>query len=194
MFGGRMASANGNSDGELIARVASKDRVAIEVLYGRYQVRLFRFLVRLVRNEAVAEELTNETFLEIWRTAERFESRSSPSTWMFAIARNKALSLLRKRSEAELDDDAAMLIEDDSDTPEVAAQKGDKAALIRACLARLSTNHREVVELVYYHDKSIKEVSDIVGIPENTVKTRMFHARKKLSELMAEAGVDRGWP
>jgi len=189
-----MASANGNSDVDLIARVASKDRVAVEVLYGRYQVRLYRFLVRLVRNEAVAEELTNETFLEIWRTADRFESRSSPSTWMFAIARNKAVSLLRKRSEVELDDDAAMSIEDEADTPEVAAQKGDKAALIRACLARLSAEHQEVVDLVYYHDKSIKEVSEIVGIPENTVKTRMFHARKKLSELMAEAGVDRGWP
>ena len=113
---------------------------------------------------------------------------------MFAIARNKAVSLLRKRSEVELDDDAAMSIEDEADTPEVAAQKGDKAALIRACLARLSAEHREVVDLVYYHDKSIKEVSEIVGIPENTVKTRMFHARKKLSELMAEAGIDRGWP
>ena len=96
--------------------------------------------------------------------------------------------MLRKRSDEELDDERALAIEDDADTPEVVAQKGDKAALIRACMSRLSDEHREVVDLVYYHEKSIKEVSEIVGIPENTVKTRMFHARKKLSELMAQGG------
>jgi len=189
-----MASSNGNGDSELLKRIAAKDRVAVEVLYGRYNVRLYRFILRLVRNEAMAEELTNETFMEIWQVAGKFEGRSSASTWIFAIARNKTISVIRKRSDEELDDERAMAIEDDADTPEVAAQKGDKAALIRACLNRLSSEHREVVDLVYYHEKSIKEVSEIVGIPENTVKTRMFHARKKLSGLMAEVGVDRGWP
>ncbi len=189
-----MTTANGTGDSDLIRRIAAKDRVAVEVLYGRYNVRLYRFILRLVRNEALAEELTNETFMEIWLVAHKFEGRSSASTWIFAIARNKAISMLRKRSDEELDDEHAMAIEDEADTPEVAAQKGDKAALIRACLARLSDQHREVMDLVYYHERSIKEVSEIVGIPENTVKTRMFHARKKLSELMAEAGVDRGWP
>ena len=189
-----MATTNGTGDSELIERIAAKDRVAVEVLYGRYNVRLFRFILRLVRNEALAEELTNETFMEIWLVAQKFEGRSSPSTWIFAIARNKAISMLRKRSEAELDDERAMAIEDDADTPEVAAQKGNKAALIRACLNKLSDDHREVMDLIYYHEMSIKEVSKIVGIPENTVKTRMFHARKKLSDLMAEVGVDRGWP
>ncbi len=189
-----MTTTNGTGDSELIKRIAAKDRVAVEVLYGRFNVRLYRFILRLVRNEAIAEELTNETFMEIWLVARKFEGRSSVSTWIFAIARNKAISLLRKRSEDALDDDQAMAIEDDADTPEVAAQKGDKAALIRACLNQLSNEHREVVDLVYYHENSIKEVSEIVGIPENTVKTRMFHARKRLSELMAVRGVDRGWP
>jgi RNA polymerase sigma-70 factor (ECF subfamily) len=85
-------------------------------------------------------------------------------------------------------------IEDDRDTPEVALQKDDKGAAIRACLGKLSAEHREVVDLVYYHEKSLAEVAAITGAPEATVKTRLFYARKKLSEMLAEAGIDRGWP
>ena len=136
----------------------------------------------------------NETFLEVWTSAGKFAGRSSVSSWMFAIGRNKAISLLRKRREDVLDEHAASRIADDADTPEVTAQKSDKATLIRVCIKLLSHQHREVIDLVYYHEKSIKEISDIVGIPENTVKTRMFHARKNLSVHLENAGVDRGWP
>jgi RNA polymerase sigma-70 factor (ECF subfamily) len=76
----------------------------------------------------------------------------------------------------------------------VRAQKNDKGALLRSRIERLSEDYATVVDLIYYHELSISEVTKIVGIPENTVKTRMFHARKKLSELLSEAGVDRGWP
>mgnify|MGYP000592278981 CR=1 FL=1 len=182
------------TDKDLIARIAVKDQTAIEALFGRYQVRVFRFILRFVRSEAVAEELTNEVFLEVWRNAARFEGRSSLSSWMLGIAHNKAVSVLRKRSEAELDDDAAGAIPDTADTPEVTAQKADKGALLRACLERLSDDHRTIIDLVYYQEMSVAEVATVVGIPENTVKTRMFYARKKLSELLKEAGVDRGWP
>lgn len=184
----------GPSDTELIGRIAKQDQTAIEVLFGRYQVRVFRFVLRLVRSEAVAEELTNEVFMEVWRNAARFEGRSSLSSWMLGIAHNRAISSLRKRREAELDDETAGTIADDSDNPEVAAQKTDKGALLRACMERLSDEHKTIVDLVYYHEMSIAEVADVVGIPQNTVKTRMFYARKKLSEFLKEAGVDRGWP
>jgi RNA polymerase sigma-70 factor (ECF subfamily) len=113
---------------------------------------------------------------------------------MLGIAHNKAVSMLRKRRDDELEDDAALAIEDDADDPEVTAQKTDKGALLRACLDRLSDDHKTIVDLVYYQEMSIAEVAEIVGIPENTVKTRMFYARKKLSEFLKEAGVDRGWP
>jgi RNA polymerase sigma-70 factor (ECF subfamily) len=73
-------------------------------------------------------------------------------------------------------------------------QKATKATALRSCLAALSVAHREVIDLVYYHERSVEEVSVILGIPENTVKTRMFHARKRLSEILKLAGVDRGWP
>ena len=90
--------------------------------------------------------------------------------------------------------EAANAIEDSSDDPEVTAQKKDTSQALRKCLGALSPEHREIVDLVYYHEKSVEEVAEIVGIPENTVKTRLFYARKKLAELLKAAGVERGWP
>jgi RNA polymerase sigma-70 factor, ECF subfamily len=182
------------SDEVLIGRIAAGDRLAMQVLFARHHVRVYRFVLRLVRNEATAEDLISDVFLDVWRQAGKFEGRSAVSTWMLSIARFKALSALRRRPEEELDEETAESIEDESDNPEVALAKKDKAAVLRECLTKLSTEHREVVDLVYYHEKSVEEVAEIVGIPEATVKTRMFYARKKLSELLKEQGVDRGWP
>jgi len=166
----------------------------MQVLFARHHVRVYRFTLRLVRNEATAEDLISEVFLDIWRQAGKFEGRSAVSTWMLSIARFKALSALRKRPEQELDDETAERIEDQADDPETALAKKDKGALLRECLTALSAEHREIVDLVYYHEKSVEEVAGIVGIPEATVKTRMFYARKKLSELLKAKGIDRGWP
>ena len=104
------------------------------------------------------------------------------------------MSAFRKRTDEELDEEAAEAIPDTSDTPEEAIQKKDKSELLRECLKSLSAEHREIIDLVYYHEKSVEEVAAIVGIPENTVKMRMFYARKRLSELLKAAGIDRGWP
>jgi len=182
------------SDEVLIARIAVGDRFAMQVLFARHHVRVYRFVLRLVRNEATAEDLISEVFLDIWRQADKFEGRSAVSTWMLSIARFKALSVLRKRPEQELNDETAERIEDQADDPETALAKKDKGAVLRQCLSALSAEHREIVDLVYYHEKSVEEVAGIVGIPEATVKTRMFYARKKLSELLKERGIDRGWP
>jgi RNA polymerase sigma-70 factor (ECF subfamily) len=182
------------SDGDLLGRIRAGDQLALQTLYGRHQVKVYRFALRLLRNEQAAEDVVSEVFIDVWRNATGFEGRSEASTWLLAIARNKAFSLLRKKKEQGLDDDAAAEIEDAADNPEVVMQKKTKSDLLRACLSRLSAEHREVIDLVYYHDKSVEEVARIVGAPEGTVKTRMFHARRKLSELARAAGVDRGWP
>ena len=182
------------SDDVLIGRIATGDRLAMQVLFARHHVRVYRFVLRLVRDESVAEDLISEVFLEVWRQAGRFEGRSQVSTWLLAIARFKALSALRRRPDEELDDETAEAIEDPSDDPEVALDKKDKSAAIRKCLEKLSAEHREIIDLVYYHEKSVEEVAQIVGIPENTVKTRMFYARKRLAELLKAAGIERGWP
>jgi RNA polymerase sigma-70 factor (ECF subfamily) len=182
------------SDEVLIGRIATGDRLAMQVLFARHHVRVYRFVLRLVRDESVAEDLISEVFLDVWRQAGRFEGRSQVSTWLLAIARFKALSALRRRPDEELDDETAEAIEDPSDDPQVALDKKDKSAAIRKCLEKLSAEHREIIDLVYYHEKSVEEVARIVGIPENTVKTRMFYARKRLAELLKAAGIERGWP
>ncbi|HYY38750.1 MAG TPA: sigma-70 family RNA polymerase sigma factor [Xanthobacteraceae bacterium] len=182
------------SDEVLIGRIATGDRLAMQVLYARYHVRVFRFVVRLVRDESTAEDLISEVFLDVWRQAGRFEGRSAVSTWLLAIARFKALSALRRRPDEELDEETAGAIEDPSDDPATALEKQDKSVMLRKCLAGLSAEHREIIDLVYYHEKSVEEVAEIVGIPQNTVKTRMFYARKRLAELLKSEGFERGWP
>jgi RNA polymerase sigma-70 factor (ECF subfamily) len=188
-------SANqATSDEVLIGRIAKGDRLAMQVLFARHHVRVYRFVLRLVGNPTVAEDLISDVFLDVWRQADKFEGRSAVSTWMLAIARFKALSALRKKPDEELDEETVETIEDTSDNPEVSLEKKDKSAVLRQCLEKLSPEHKEIIDLVYYHEKSVEEVAEIVGIPENTVKTRMFYARKKLAELLQAAGVERGWP
>src|SRR5437588_12594524 len=119
------------SDEVLIGRIASGDRLAMQVLFARHHVRVYRFMLRVVRDETKAEDLISEVFLDVWRQADRFEGRSAVSTWMLAIARFKALSALRKRPDEELDEETAATIEDTADTPEVALEKKDKSTVLR---------------------------------------------------------------
>jgi RNA polymerase sigma-70 factor (ECF subfamily) len=181
-------------DRKLISRIAGQDQAALRALLGRHQLRVYRFVLRIVRREAVAEEVTNEVFLEVWKHAGNYEGRSLVGTWLLSVAHNRAVSALRKRREESWDEDAAGALEDEGDNPEVSLQKVNKAEQMRQCIAGLSAEHRTIIDLVYYHEKSINEVSEILEIPLNTVKTRMFYARKKLSELLQAAGIDRGWP
>jgi len=176
------------SDHDLLTCVAAGDRRAMEVLYARHRVRLYRFLLRLVGNAANAEDLTSEVFLDVWRQACRFEGRSGVSTWMFAIARHKAMSALRRRADEQLDEETVAEIPDSADDAEGALMEQDRAAALRRCLLGLSPTHREVIDLVYYHGKSIAEVAEIIGALQNTVKTRMFYARKQLGQLLAAQG------
>jgi RNA polymerase sigma-70 factor, ECF subfamily len=176
-----------SSDEMLIKRIARGDQLAMRTLFGRYRVLLYRWLLRLVRDEALAEDLLSDVFLDVWRQAAAFEARSSVSTWLLAIARYKALSARRRRTDAQLDERVASTVADTADDPEVALQKKTRAELLRHSVARLSPEHGEVIDLVYFHGKSIKEVAEIVGIAEAAVKTRMFYARKKLADFVAAA-------
>jgi len=179
------------ADRALLAAIAEGDRRAMQKLYGRHSVRVFRFVVRLSRNETLAEDLVNEVFLDVWRQADRFEARSQVSTWILAIARNKAMSAMRRRPEEELNEDALALVADPSDDPEEILGKSERSDLLRRCLEQLSAAHREIIDLVYYHDKSVEEAAVITGIPAATVKTRMFYARKQLAALMQKAECGR---
>jgi RNA polymerase sigma-70 factor (ECF subfamily) len=181
----RIGSSSRQSDEALIAAVAAGDEDAMRVLFGRHNVRIFRFVTRLVGDASLAEDIVSEVFVDVWRQASQFEGRSQVSTWILSIARFKALSERRRRHDAELDDNVALSIADQGDTPEEAVLKSDRSDQLRLCLTQLSREHREIVDLVYYHEKTIEEVAEIIQAPRNTIKTRMFYARKRLAQLLA---------
>lgn len=190
----RREPAEAVEDEALLARIAGGDREALQAFYRRHRLMVYRFVLRIVRDEAAAEDLANDVFIDVFRQAGRFEGRSKATTWLLGMARFKALSERRKFRDTVDADDALEGVEDESDTPEIAVQKQDKAQALRKCIDKLSPEHREVIDLTFYHGRSIKEIAEIAGIPENTVKTRAFHARKQLSVLMQRMGIDRGWP
>jgi RNA polymerase sigma-70 factor (ECF subfamily) len=175
------------SDDMLVARIAGGDRLAMQTLFARHRVAVYRWLVRIVRDEASAEDLLSEVFLDVWRQAAKFEARSSVSTWLLAIARHKALSARRRRVDTELTDRIAATVADPADDPERALQKKKRDELLSRALAKLPPEHSAVIDLTYYHGKSVRAVAEILGIPEATVKTRMFYARKKLAALVNTA-------
>jgi len=189
-----MSAGGGQSDRDLVARVASGDRAALRLLFMRHHARVYRFAARQTGSESMADDIANEVFLELWRQAPRFEARSEVSTWLLGIARFKALSLHRKRKEEWLDPERAADIPDDADDPEIVVMKEDKGSALKRLVAALPEEHATVIDLAYYHGKSVSEIAGILSIPESTVKTRMFYARKKLGEALKAAGFDRGWP
>ena len=177
-------AASEASDETLIGRIAGGDQLAMRTLFARHRVALYRWLLRLVRDEALAEDLLSDVFLDVWRQAASFRGRASVSTWLFAIARHMAASARRRRNDAELDEASVSTVPDPADDTEVTLQKKNRAEALRQSLHRLSPDHREVIDLAYYHGRSVKEIAEIVSISEATVKTRMFYARRKLAELV----------
>ncbi len=179
--------AEGLPDLEVVKQIAGGSKRALETLYTRHADRTFKFLFRLTAERSAAEDLTHDVFLEVWKGASRFEARSSVATWILSIARYKALDARRKRrtlTEHDLPGRA-------EPTPEMSAIQSSSGNYMRECLAQLSEEHREIIDLVYYHEKSVKEAAEILDIPENTVKTRMFYARKKLKEMLLAAGDEK---
>jgi RNA polymerase sigma-70 factor (ECF subfamily) len=173
----------------LIARIARGDKSAMRTLFMSHRVRVYRFILRIVQDAGLAEELVSDVFLEIWRQADRYQARSSAGTWLLAIAHNKAVSALRRRRHNVVDIAAAAGVPDQADGPDAALQKKWKGDIVRQCLRALSAKHAEVIDFIYYQGKSIREVAKIVNIPENTVKTRASAARKLLAKRLSAAGI-----
>ena len=183
-------TARATTDEMLLEGIAAGDRHAMHALYARHNVRVYRFVLRMLRDVTATEDLVSQVFLDVWRTASQFEGRSQVSTWLLSIARFKALTALRHRKYEDIDQDEVMEVADSADTPEASLDRSRTSEILRACVAKLSPAHREIVNLVYYHEKSVDEVAGIVGIPASTVKTRMFYARKQLADLLTTAGID----
>jgi RNA polymerase sigma-70 factor (ECF subfamily) len=177
-------------DATLIARIATGDRLAMHAFFARHKARVYRFVLRLVGDAASSDDLTSEVFLAVWRRADKFRGHAAASTWLLAIARFKALEELRRRRDT-VPDPEEIDASDPTADPEASWADKHRGATLRKCLGALSREHRTIIDLVYYHEKSVQEAAAIVGIPCATVKTRMFYARKKLATLLAAQGVTR---
>jgi len=173
------------SDEDLIEAIAGGNRPAMRLLYARHHVRVYRFIVRLVTDAGLSEDLMSEVFIDVWSQAGSFQGRSRVSTWILSIARFKALTARRRRRDVQLDDISTDMIADPAYTPEQTVLNNDRNAQLRACIGQMSREHREIIDLVYYHEKSVEEVAEIIQRPRNTVKTRMFYARRRLAQLLS---------
>lgn len=170
------------SDDTLLSAVANQDMAAFKELHTRYFSKLMRFASRIVDNGETAEEVANDTLMTVWRTAERFEGRSKPSTWMFGIAYRVALrarqKAIRRKEDVELDENLAAV----GDAAEHVIQRTDLANALK----RLSPEMRAVVELTYFNGYIYTEIAQILECPVGTVKTRMMAARKHLQKFLSE--------
>ena len=176
-----------SSDEVLVERIAAGDKLAMQVLFARHRTNVYRWLFRFVGNETVAEDLLSDVFFDVWQQAGRFEGRCAVTTWLLAIARFKALSARRRRTDAPLDETIETTVADSADNAEVVLEKKHQGEVLRNALTKLSPEHREIIDLVYYHEKSVEDAAEILSIPRATVKTRMFYALKKPAELVEGA-------
>jgi RNA polymerase sigma-70 factor (ECF subfamily) len=171
----------------LLERISGGDRRAFEVLYRIYFPRLAQFLRRLVWDTRVTEEVINDTLFVVWTKADTYNRQSKVSTWIFSIAYRQGLKALAK-VDVPVEMDADALMSDESGEPEKMLNDMQIRLHIGTALDRLSFEHRSVMALTYFHGMSYEEIADTVGCSINTVKTRMFYARRKLKTLLSAYG------
>ena len=167
----------------LLARIGEGDRQAFEELYRIYHPRLTRFLINLVRRPTLVEEVLNDTLMVVWERSDSFNGASKLSTWVFAIAYRKAMKAVRRQDEPIEDKEAERRPSPGAGPEEVMAQSRTHVLLVRA-MGELSADHRAVVDLTYFHEMGYREIASILNCPVDTVKTRMFHARRHLRKRL----------
>jgi len=171
-------------DAELIARIRERDVRAFEQLYRNYFNRLSRFLMNLIHRPHLVEEVLNDTMMVVWHKPESFAGASKPSTWIFGIAYRKALKALRRWDQPMEDADQELRAAEDP-SPEQEANMHQVQVLLTSAIKSLSADHRAVVDLTYLHGFAYSEIAEIMNCPVDTVKTRMFHARRHLKRMLA---------
>jgi len=194
-------NARASNDAVLLSRVAGGDKPAMQVLFSNYHVAVYRFVLRRLRNKAQAEDVTGEVFLDVWRHAAGFDGRTAVSTWILAIARRKAFAarpqVLQSHSgggtsgTGEIDAaaiDAGEINEDLAGVPDAIPDTRNRNPALGRCLAGLSIEHREIIDLVYCQEQSVAAVATILGIPAAAARTRLDDARKLLLDGLRRSG------
>ncbi len=177
------AQPDSRSDLRLIALIGEGDSSAFHELYGKYRSRLARFLFNLVRHPHLVEEVLDDTMMVVWERGGSFKGESKLSTWIFAIAYRKAMRALLRYDEP-VEDLEAENRESGQASPEEEYGSSKVHGLLRKAMEELSPDHRAVVDLTYFHELGYREIAEILGCPVDTVKTRMFYARRHLRRCL----------
>ena len=167
----------------MVARIRARDMVAFEELYRNLHPRLSRFVANIVHRPQLVEEIFSDTMMVVWEKIDSFAGESKLSTWIFAIAYRKSMKALRRLDEAVEDPDADNRASHEPGPDHNLGQQRVHEALI-AAIGELSPDHRAVVDLTYFHELSYREIAEIMDCPVDTVKTRMFHARRYLKRKL----------
>jgi RNA polymerase sigma-70 factor (ECF subfamily) len=193
MISGRTAAIGGvrpgdgsapQDDGRLIGRICRQDARAFEELYRSYYPRLTRFLSNILRRAPLIEEVLNDTMMVVWTHPDRYNGKSKVSTWIFAIAYRKALKALRRHDEP-VEDSLAEIRPSPEPGPEQQLGSREVQKVVLSAIGELSADHRAVVDLTYFHEIGYREIAEIMDCPVDTVKTRMFHARRHLKKRLS---------
>lgn len=166
-------------DRQVLARVARGDKAAMRLIYERHHDPLFAFIRMRCGDATIASDVVHEAMLEVWRSAGRFAGKSSVRTWIFAIARNKLVDMLRRSSQLTFTDDVPEEADDSPDATTVIAAAQD-ATRLRLCLDKLKKVQLAVIRLAFFDELPYEEIAEIEAVPVGTVKTRIFHAKKAL--------------
>lgn len=184
----QMATFGAQREAFLAQRILARDGRAFEEFYEGYRPRLSRFVVQLVKRPLLVEEVVNDTMMVVWNSLERFKGDSKLSTWIFAIAYRKGMRALTRNDDPResVDDGIAC----DTPSPEQNAAATQLHVALASAMGRLSPDHRTVLDLSYFHELGTRDIASIMDCPVDTVKTRLFHARKNLRNLLSGNGAD----
>lgn len=171
----------------LMSAIAANDQEAFRELYDLTHQKIYFFVCRMVKETQMAEDVVMETYTAVWKSAKKFQGRSKVLTWIFGIARNLAMNALKKkRPEYTIDD-----------FPKLASESGvdvagmDRKEVIAKGLLKISDKHREVLDLVFFQGFTYVEIADMLKVSENTIKTRVFYAKKSLYQILEKMGVNK---
>ena len=182
-----------DSDQALLAAVARRDSTAFDELYRRYERRVYGYVRSIVRDEDMTEDLVIDTMTEVWRAAGRFQARSQVSTWIFGIARHKAIDAIRKRAgdTATVAIDVSLEVPDCSKSPDDIAASEEGQRIMQRAIEQLSADHQEALRLAFFEELPYEQIATLLGIPANTVKSRVYYAKEQLRRLMSESATER---
>lgn len=186
-------SDTADGDVGLIEEIAKGSESAFVRLFERHGERVFRYAWRLTRDQGKAEEVTNDVMLQVWKSADGFAGRSAVTTWLLGITRNLAFNSIRRKQHETVELSAVSEPVDEASAADEQVKERSQQSLrssIRSALGSLSAEHRDVVELTFFHELSYPEIAELIGVPVGTVKTRMYHAKRQLKALLQGQDLD----